>query len=52
MQTLKIALEGLAHQQFYGRMRERRGKMKFAVSLDELRADRAFDQHGDVVDRG
>jgi len=50
-ETLRIALEKLAHQQFYQRMRELRGKVKFDISLDELREDREFDEHGNVIDR-
>ena len=51
-ETLRIAIEKLAHRQFYDRMREMRGKMKFDIDLDELREDREFDEHGNVVDRG
>jgi len=51
-ETLRIALEKLAHQRFYDRMREMRGKMKFDISLDELRKDREFDERGNVIDRG
>jgi hypothetical protein len=48
-ETLRIALESLARQQFYARMREMRGKMKFDDGLDELRKDREFDAHGNVI---
>ena len=51
-ETLRIALESLARRQFYDRMREMRGKMKFDIGLDELRRDREFDDHGNVIDRG
>ena len=30
-------------------MREMRGKMKFDNGLDELRKDREFDEHGNVI---
>ncbi len=48
-ETLRIALEKLAHQQFYQRMRELKGKVKFDDGLDELRKDREFDEHGNVI---
>jgi hypothetical protein len=48
-ETLKIALERLAREQFYGRMRELRGKVHTDVDLGELREDREFDEHGNVV---
>lgn len=52
-ETLRIALEKVAHQGFYRRMLEAKGRLKFdGPSLDDLRQDREFDSHGDVVDRG
>jgi hypothetical protein len=52
-ETLRIALEKLAHQGFYQRMLAARGKFKFdGPSIAELREDREFDEHGNVVDRG
>lgn len=52
-ETLRQALEKLAHQGFYRRMAEARGKIRFDdFDLDELRRDREFDEHGNVVDRG
>ena len=48
-ETLKIALERLAREQFYGRMRELRGKVKPEIDLEELREDREFDDHGNIV---
>ncbi len=48
-ETLRIALEKLAHQEFYKRMRELRGKVKFEGDLAELREDREFDEHGNVI---
>lgn len=51
-ETLRIALEALAHQRFYDRLRALKGKVKFDdFDLDELRRDREFDEHGNVVDR-
>jgi hypothetical protein len=47
-ETLRMALEKLARQSFYDRLRSLRGKVKFDVSLDELREDREFDEHGNV----
>ena len=48
-ETLKIALERLAREQFYSRMRELRGKVKPDIDLNELREDREFDEHGNVI---
>ena len=48
-ETLKIALERLAREQFYARMRELRGKVKPEIDLEELREDREFDQNGNIV---
>jgi len=48
-ETLKIALERLAREQFYNRMRELRGKVKPDLDLDELREDREFDEHGKLI---
>jgi hypothetical protein len=47
-ETLRQALERLAHQAFYDRLKALRGKVKFDISLDELREDREFDEHGNV----
>jgi hypothetical protein len=47
-ETLRRGLEKLAHERFYERLRALRGKVKFDVSLDELREDREFDEHGNV----
>jgi ubiquinone biosynthesis protein UbiJ len=52
-ETLRIALEKLARQSFYEKLRALRGKVKFDdFNLDELRRDREFDEHGNVIDRG
>jgi hypothetical protein len=47
-ETLRQALEALAYERFYQGMRELRGKVKFDISLEELREDREFDEHGNV----
>jgi hypothetical protein len=47
-ETLRQGLEKLAHQAFYDRLRALKGKVKFDISLDELREDREFDEHGNV----
>jgi hypothetical protein len=50
--TVRLGLEKLAHQAFYDRLRALKGKVKFDdFDLDELRRDREFDAHGDVIDR-
>ncbi|MGA0602344.1 hypothetical protein ACO2Q3_16670 [Caulobacter sp. KR2-114] len=52
-ETLRQALEKLAHQGFYRRMLEARGKITFDdFDLEDLRRDREFDEHGNVIDRG
>ena len=48
-ETLRIALERLARETFYSRMRELRGKVVLDLDLDDLRRDRAFDDGGNVV---
>ena len=48
-ETLRKALEMMAYDRFYQRMRELRGKVKFDLDLDDLREDREFDEHGDVL---
>jgi hypothetical protein len=50
-ETLTIALERLAREQFYNRLRELRGKVKLEISLAELREDREFNERGEVIDR-
>jgi ubiquinone biosynthesis protein UbiJ len=51
-ETLRIALEKLNHQAFYERLKALKGKVKFDdFDLEELRRDREFDEHGNVVDR-
>ena len=52
-ETLRIALEKVALQGVYRRLLAARGTVKFdGPSLDELREDREFDEHGNVLDRG
>ena len=52
-ETLRKGLEKLAHERFYERLRALRGKVKFDdFNLEELRRDREFDEHGNVIDRG
>jgi hypothetical protein len=49
--TVRVALERLARESFYKRFRALRGKVKFSdFSLEELRRDREFDEHGNVID--
>jgi ubiquinone biosynthesis protein UbiJ len=48
-ETLRQALEKLARQRFYDQLKALRGKVTFDVSLDELREDREFDEHGNVL---
>jgi len=47
--TLRIALERLNHAEWSKRMLALRGKVHFDVDLDELREDREFDEHGNVI---
>jgi hypothetical protein len=50
-ETLRIAIERLAYRGFYDRLRALKGKVSFDdFDLDELRRDREFDAHGNVVD--
>jgi hypothetical protein len=39
-ETLKIALNQLAHAGAYEALRKMRGKVKFTIDLDDLREDR------------
>jgi hypothetical protein len=50
-ETLRRGLEKLAHQAFYDRLKALKGKVKFDdFDLDDLRHDREFDEHGNVID--
>jgi hypothetical protein len=48
-ETLRLALEKLNYAAWCQRMLELRGKVKFEFDLDELREDREFDEHGNVI---
>jgi hypothetical protein len=51
-ETLRIALEKLGRESFYKRLKALKGKVKFDdFDLADLRRDREFDSHGNVVDR-
>jgi len=51
-ETVREGLERLSRARFYERLRALKGKVKFDdFNLDELRRDREFDEHGNVVDR-
>ena len=51
-ETLKRGLEEMVRREAYRRLRALRGKVNFDdFDLDELRRDREFDEHGNVVDR-
>ena len=52
-ETLRLALEKLARQAFYDELKALKGKVSFDdFDLEELRRDREFDEHGNVIDRG
>ena len=48
-ETIRIALEKLNHVAWSRRMLELRGKVKFEFDLEDLREDREFDEHGNVI---
>jgi hypothetical protein len=48
-ETLRIALEKLNYAAWCKRMLELEGQLQVDGDLDELRADREFDERGDVV---
>jgi hypothetical protein len=48
-ETLKIALERLNHAEWCKQMMALRGKIQLDIDLDELREDREFDEHGNVI---
>ena len=51
-ETVREGLERLSRQRFYDRLKALKGKVKFDdFNLDELRRDREFDEHGNVIDR-
>ena len=45
-ETLRQALEMMTYERFYQGMRELRGKVKFDISLDELKEDKEYDERG------
>ncbi|HEY3798217.1 MAG TPA: hypothetical protein VGL58_07670 [Caulobacteraceae bacterium] len=47
-ETVREGLERLARQHSNELLLALRGKVKFDVSLDALREDREFDEHGNV----
>jgi hypothetical protein len=47
-ETLRRSLEEMVRRDAYRQLQALRGKVKFDVSLDELREDREFDEHGNV----
>ena len=48
-ETLRVGLEALSRRKFYDELQALRGKVKFEDDLDELRKDREFDEHGNVI---
>ena len=52
-ETLRRSLEEMIRREGYRQLRALRGKVNFDdFDLDELRRDREFDEHGNVIDRG
>ena len=48
-ETLRIALERLAHAEWSRKMLELEGMVKLDIDLEALREDREFDAHGNVI---
>jgi len=48
-ETIRLALERLNHAEWCRSMLELEGKLHFDFDLDELREDREFDEHGNVI---
>jgi hypothetical protein len=48
-ETIRLALERLNHAEWCRKMLALEGKVRFDFDLDELREDREFDEHGNVV---
>ena len=48
-ETLRLALEHLAHSAWSRRMLELEGKVRFDADLEALREDREFDDRGAVA---
>jgi hypothetical protein len=52
-ETLRKSLEEMVRRDAYRQLRALRGKVNFDdFNLEELRRDREFDEHGNVIDRG
>ena len=52
-ETLKRSLEEMLRREAYQQLRALKGKVNFDdFDLEELRRDREFDEHGNVIDRG
>ena len=51
-ETVREGLERLSRKRFYEELRALKGKVNFDdFNLEELRRDREFDEHGNVIDR-
>tara|TARA_R110000782_G_scaffold186066_1_gene276137 strand:- start:711 stop:977 length:267 start_codon:yes stop_codon:yes gene_type:complete len=48
-QTLKTALEQYNHSEWCRKLLAAQGQFKLDIDLDELRQDRQFDVHGNVL---
>ena len=48
-ETLRIALQQLARAEWSRKMLAMEGELKLEIDLDELREDREFDAHGNVI---
>jgi hypothetical protein len=48
-ETLRLALQRLAHAQACRELLALKGKVHLDIDLNELREDREFDQHGDIL---
>lgn len=48
-ETLRIALEQMAHAAWCRRMLELEGKVQIGIDLEALREDRDFDEFGNVI---
>jgi len=48
-ETLRIALERLNHAEWCKQMMSLEGKVQLDIDLQELREDREFDEHGNVI---
>jgi hypothetical protein len=48
-ETIRMALERLAHAEWSQQLAALRGKVRLDIDLDEMRQDREFDDHGDII---